>query len=56
MCKKTDIIPSIIFKDIYKFTINSFKEINGRNIYGPSLRIRGITNSQINIIFNIINI
>lgn len=46
--KKTDIVPSITWKDIFRLQLNSVKEINGRNIYGPSLRLRGITNSKIN--------
>ena len=46
--KKTDIVPAITWKDIFRLQMNSVKEINGRNIYGPSLRLRGITNSQIN--------
>ena len=41
-------IPSITWKDIFRLELNSEKEINGRNIHGPKLYLRGITNSQIN--------
>ena len=47
--KKTAIIPAITWKDIYRLKMNSFKKINGRMYYGPYFRIRGITNSEINI-------
>ena len=46
--EKTEIIPSITFKDIFRLQMNSNKIINGQIIYGPSLRLRGITTSQIN--------
>ena len=46
--KKTEFIPSITWKDIFRLELNSEKEINGRNIHGPKLYLRGITNSQIN--------
>ena len=46
--KKMENIPSIIWKDIYKFNINSQKEVNGKLIHGPKLYLRGETNSQIN--------
>ena len=47
--KKTAIIPAITWKDIFRLKMNSNKEINGRNYYGPSFIIRGLTNSEINI-------
>ena len=46
--KKTDIIPAITWKDIFRLQLNSVKQINNKNIYGPSLRMRGLTNCQIN--------
>ena len=46
--KKTDIVPSITWKDIYRLDINGEKEINGRTIRGPFLILRGITSSEIN--------
>ena len=46
--KKTEVEPDITWKDIFRLELNSVKEINGRNIYGPKLNLRGITNSQIN--------
>ena len=45
---KTEIIPTIIWKDVYRLRLNGQKEINGRIIYGPSLRLRGFTENQIN--------
>ena len=46
--KKTEIEPAITWKDIYRLNMNGQKEINGRIIQGPSLKLRGITTSQIN--------
>ena len=46
--KKTEIVPAITWKDIFRLQMNSNKVINGQTITGPSLRLRGITNSQIN--------
>ena len=46
--EKTDSIPAITWKDIYSLRMNGQKEINGKTITGPSLRLRGITCSQIN--------
>ena len=46
--KKTEVIPAVTWKDIYRLNMNGVKEINNRNIYGPSLNMRGITSSQIN--------
>ena len=46
--KKTDVVPAVTWKDIYRLNMNSMKTINNRDIYGPSLRMRGITSSQIN--------
>ena len=46
--KKTEIVPAITWKDIFRLEMNSNKVINGQTITGPSLRLRGITNSQIN--------
>ena len=46
--KKTEIVPAVTWVDIYRLTMNGEKEINGKNIYGPTLFLRGITSSQIN--------
>ena len=46
--KKTVVVPSVTWKDIYKLKMNAEKVINNKNIYGPSFLIRGITSSQIN--------
>ena len=46
--KKTTIVPAVTWKDIFRLQLNSNKVINGRTLYGPSLLLRGITNSQIN--------
>ena len=46
--EKSEIVPAITFKDIFRLEMNSNKTINGQTIYGPSLRLRGITSSQIN--------
>ena len=46
--KKTESVPVITWKDIFRLEMNSQKEINGKTIKGPKLNLRGITNSQIN--------
>jgi uncharacterized protein YneF (UPF0154 family) len=46
--KKTEVIPAVTWKDIYRLNMNGVKEINNRNVNGPSLNLRGITSSQIN--------
>ena len=46
--EKMEIIPAITWKDIFRLEMNGVKEINGREIYGPSLMIRGTTSSLIN--------
>ena len=46
--KKTEVIPAITWKDIYRLNMNGVKLINNRYIHGPSLMMRGITSSQIN--------
>ena len=45
--KKMNYIPSITWKDLYKYNMKGEKEINGRIIKGPSFTLRGITCSQI---------
>jgi len=45
--KKTNIRPTIIWKNIYKLNMTGQKRINGRIIKGPTFKIRGITCSQI---------
>lgn len=46
--KKTEFIPIVTWKDIYRLNMNDIKEINGQLITGPSLILRGITSSEIN--------
>ena len=46
--KNTDVVPAVTWKDIYRLNMNGVKTINNRDIYGPSLIMRGITSSQIN--------
>ena len=46
--KKTEIVPAVTWKDIYRLNMNGEKVINNKYIYGPSLIMRGITSSQIN--------
>ena len=46
--KKTEVIPAVTWKDVYRLQMNQEKEISGKIITGPSLTLRGITNSQIN--------
>ena len=46
--KKTEVVPAVTWKDIYRLNMNGVKTINNRYIHGPSLVMRGITSSQIN--------
>jgi hypothetical protein len=46
--KRSEAVPSITWKDIFRLEMNSEKEINGKKINGPKLHLRGITNSKIN--------
>ena len=46
--KKSEVIPSVTWKDIYRLNMNGQKEINGQEIEGPSFKLRGITSSEIN--------
>ena len=46
--KKMEIIPAVSWKDIYRLNMNGQKEINGKNITGPSFNLRGVTSNQIN--------
>jgi hypothetical protein len=46
--KKTEKIPAIMWKDIFRLKMNQQRTINGRPIYGPTLMLRGLTSSQIN--------
>ena len=46
--KKTEKVPVITWKDIFRLEMNQQKEINGKEIIGPKINLRGITNSQIN--------
>ena len=46
--KKTEVIPAVTWKDIYKLEMNGVKEVNNKYIHGPTLSMVGITSSQIN--------
>ena len=46
--EKTEVVPAITWKDIFRLEMNSEKTINGQVYHGPSLTLRGITSSQIN--------
>ena len=46
--KKTEKVPAVTWKDIFRLQMNQQKTINGREVYGPSFVLRGLTNSQIN--------
>ena len=46
--RKTDKVPAIDFKDIFRFELNRQKLIGGKILEGPFLSLRGLTNSQIN--------
>ncbi len=46
--KKTEVVPAVTWKDIYRLNMNGQKSINSRQYYGPSLIMRGITSSRIN--------
>ena len=46
--KKTEVVPTVTWKDIYKLNMTDEKIINNKIYYGPSFKLRGITSSQIN--------
>ena len=46
--KRSEAVPAITWKDIFRLEMNSVKEINGRTIKGPKLHLKGITHSKIN--------
>ena len=46
--KKTEVVPAVTWKDIYKLEMNGVKEVNNKVIQGPTLSMTGITSSQIN--------
>ena len=46
--KKTEEIPSIIWVDIYRLTMNQTLIINGKELIGPFVKLRGLTYSKIN--------
>ena len=46
--KKTEIVPAVTWKDIYRLEMNGQHERNGQTFNGPSLVLRGITSSHIN--------
>ena len=46
--EKSEVVPAITWKDIFRLEMNSEKTINGETINVPTLRLRGITTSQIN--------
>ena len=45
--KKTEKPPSISWKDAFRLALNDKREVNGREVFGPTLILRGISNSQI---------
>ena len=45
--KKVPKIPAITWKDIFRFQINQKKIISGREIYGPTLMLLGLTRDEI---------
>ena len=47
--KKTEKVPYITWKDIYGFIFDTMKIINNILLFGPFLKLRGITSSQINL-------
>ena len=49
MCvKKMEKLPEINWKDLFRLQFNQKKIINGRDVYGMALVMRGITQSEIN--------
>ena len=46
--KKTEKIPSIIFTDIYGLELEQENSLDGQDLIIPSVKLKGITNSQIN--------
>ncbi|MBO6243530.1 MAG: hypothetical protein J6O41_03055 [Clostridia bacterium] len=46
--KKSPRVPAITWKDMYRLQMNQQRVINGRQVYGPTLMMRGLTNCQIN--------
>ena len=46
--EKSEVVPAITWKDIFRLEMNSKKTINDQTYNGPSLILRGITTSQIN--------
>ena len=46
--KKTEVVPTVTWKDIYKLNMTDEKIINNKIYFGPSFKLRGITSSQIN--------
>ena len=46
--KKTELVPAVTWRDIYKLKLNHNKYVNNRYLTGPSSRMRGITSNQIN--------
>ena len=46
--EKSEVVPAITWKDIFRLEMNGENEVNGETVKGPSLMLRGITDSQIN--------
>jgi hypothetical protein len=46
--EKSEVVPAITWKDIFRLEMNEENEVNGETVKGPSLMLRGITDSQIN--------
>ena len=45
--KKVPKIPAITWKDLFRFQLNQKKIINGKEIYGPTLMLLGLTRNEI---------
>jgi hypothetical protein len=46
--RKTDNVPGVYWKDIFRLKMNQNKQIGARRFFGPFLSLRGLTSSQIN--------
>ena len=46
--RKTDNVPGVYWKDIFRLKMNQHKQIGARRFFGPFLSLRGLTSSQIN--------
>ena len=46
--EKTEVVPAVTWKDIFRLTLNGQKTINYKRYIGPMLELRGITTDTIN--------